>query len=75
VTFENDLDWEDRIYNEGYRDGKAELRAENERLRAPWRNVDERDWIDAFALLGDGGRGKFWRAVLAEMRSAMENKG
>jgi hypothetical protein len=52
----------------------AALYDEIERLRAPLRNVDDKDWIDIFALLGDGSRAKFWKSVLTEMRAALHAK-
>lgn len=40
-------------------------------LRHPWRAVDGQDWEYLFSKLGYGGRDKFWRAVLSEMRAAL----
>ena len=44
---------------------------ENVALRAPWRAVDAMDWEYIMSALGDGGRDRFWKAVLAEMRAAL----
>lgn len=44
---------------------------ETERLRHPWRAVDDMDWDFIMSTLGYGGRERFWRAVLTEMRDAL----
>lgn len=61
-----------------YRKGRADCEAEierltawNERLRAPWSAVDDQDWQYLASLIPDGGRGRFWKAVLGEMRAAL----
>lgn len=46
--------------------------AEIERLRDPFRAVDAQDWEFVMGALPDGGRGRFWKAVLGEMRAALE---
>jgi len=46
--------------------------AEIERLWAPFRGVDSFDWAFLMGALPDGGRGRFWKAVLQEMRAALE---
>jgi len=46
---------------------------EIERLRTPFRSVDNQDWeylLNEHAL-GDGGRDRFWKTVLREMRDAL----
>lgn len=48
--------------------------AEIERLRDPFRAVDAQDWEFVMGALPDGGRGRFWKAVLTEMRAALEEK-
>lgn len=40
-------------------------------LRNPWRAVDGQDWDYLFSVIPDGGRGRFWKAVLTEMRTAL----
>lgn len=47
------------------------LQAENERLRKPWRAVDAHDWQYIASVIPDGGRGRFWKSVLSEMRIAL----
>jgi hypothetical protein len=47
----------------------AEAQGEVERLRLPWRAVDGMDWEYIFSSIGYGGRDRFWRAVLTEMRA------
>ncbi len=50
----------------------TEAANEIERLRHPWRAVDNQDWDYLLkTALGYGGRDKFWRAVLTEMRAAL----
>lgn len=49
----------------------AEARAEVERLRHPWRAVDGMDWEYLFSTIGWGGRDRFWREVLTEMRAEL----
>ena len=48
-----------------------QARAEIERLRFPWRNVDALDWAHMDRFLPMSGHGQFWRSVLAEMRAAL----
>jgi hypothetical protein len=45
---------------------------EIERLRLPFRAADNEDWAFLMERLGDGGRGRFWKAVFTEFRAAME---
>lgn len=45
--------------------------AEIERLRHPFRNADRMDWDHLFRMLPDSGHGRFWKAVLMEMRDAL----
>ena len=52
----------------------GELVKDNERLRAPWRAVDAVDWDYVMGSLGHGGRDRFWKEVLTEMRRALEPK-
>ncbi len=40
-------------------------------LRRPWRAVDDQDWQYIASIIPDGGRGRFWKSVLAEMRAAL----
>lgn len=51
-------------------------RAESDvrRLLKPWRAVDAQDWQYLVSVIPDGGRGRFWKAVLGEMRAALENR-
>lgn len=52
--------------------GYAEFGADEiERLRRPYRAVDAEDWKYIMDALGDGGRGRFWKAVLIEVRAAL----
>ena len=41
------------------------------RLRAPYRNADDKDWDHLDDRLGHGGHGQFWRAVFREVRAAL----
>lgn len=41
------------------------------KLRRPYRAVDGEDWDFIMGILGDGGRGRFWKAVLTEVRAAL----
>jgi hypothetical protein len=42
------------------------------RLRTPFRAVDNQDWDYLLnTKLGYGGRDRFWREVLTEMRAAL----
>ena len=47
------------------------LRDEISLLRKPWRGVDDQDWQYIASVIPDGGRGRFWKQVLAEMRAAL----
>lgn len=47
------------------------LQAEMAKLRRPWRAVDAQDWQYINSVIPDGGRGRFWKQVLAEMRVAL----
>lgn len=47
---------------------------EMQALRAAFRNADELDWQHLDKLLGHSGHGKFWRAVFAEVRSALQGE-
>tara|TARA_R110000868_G_scaffold32618_1_gene118771 strand:- start:646 stop:807 length:162 start_codon:yes stop_codon:yes gene_type:complete len=40
-------------------------------LRAPFRNVDAKDWEHLFKMLPDSGHGQFWKAVMKEMQAAL----
>lgn len=44
---------------------------EIEKLRLPFRAVDAEDWAFLMERLGDGGRGRFWKSVFAELRAAL----
>ena len=48
--------------------------AELDRLRRPFRNVDDMDWEHLFNMIPDSGHGKFWKSVLAEVRTALASK-
>lgn len=50
---------------------RAKYEAEIERLRAPFRACDEEDWQYLASVIPDGGRGRFWKAVLREVRGAL----
>jgi hypothetical protein len=41
-------------------------------LRSPFRNADQKDWEWLMERLGDGGHGQFWKAVMTEMRGALD---
>lgn len=41
-------------------------------LRSPFRNADQKDWEWLMERLGDGGHGKFWKAVMTEIRGALD---
>lgn len=45
--------------------------SEIDRLRGPFRNADAKDWEHLFRMLPESGHGKFWKAVLAEMKIAL----
>jgi hypothetical protein len=49
-----------------------EAAAEIDRLRRPFRAVDAQDWQYIASIIPDGGRGRFWKSVLAEIRVALE---
>jgi hypothetical protein len=36
------------------------------------RSVDDQDWDFLLGQLGDGGRGRFWKAVVGELRAALK---
>lgn len=40
-----------------------------------FRNVDTKDVAWLIALLGDGGHGQFWKAVMREVDSALRTVG
>jgi hypothetical protein len=52
----------------------VKMHKDNERLRKPWRAVDDRDWQYIASIIPDGGRGRFWKSVLAEMRAALSSR-
>lgn len=43
-------------------------------LRHAFRNANESDWSHLFAVLPDTGRGRFWQAVMAEARTALQSQ-
>jgi sirohydrochlorin ferrochelatase len=45
--------------------------AEVERLRAAFRHADQMDWDYLYERVGDGGRGRFWKAVFNDFRAAL----
>jgi hypothetical protein len=45
--------------------------AEIERLRAAFRHADQMDWDYLYERVGDGGRGRFWKAVFNDFRAAL----
>jgi hypothetical protein len=47
---------------------------EIERLRAPFRNVDDLDWGHLLSFIPDSGHGRFWKAVFAEVRASLEQE-
>jgi hypothetical protein len=49
-------------------------RKDAERMRHPWRSVDELDWSYLLCLLGNGGRDMFWKAVFVEARAALQQR-
>ena len=42
-----------------------------EPFKAALRNADDKDWEHLFRMLPDSGHGKFWKAVMTEIRAAM----
>jgi hypothetical protein len=50
----------------------AAARQDAERVRHPWRAVDNQDWDFLFSKIGWGGRERFWRLVLEETRTALQ---
>lgn len=40
-------------------------------LRRAFRAVDDQDWQYIVSVIPDGGRGRFWKAVLGEARAAL----
>lgn len=38
------------------------------------RNADDKDWEQLFKMIPDSGHGKFWKAVMTEIRAAMMNR-
>ena len=49
----------------------AYLHAKLKSAREAYRAVDDQDWKFLLAQLGDGGWGKFWKSVFAEVRSTL----
>lgn len=47
------------------------LRDEIKKLRHPFRSVDDLDWQHLNMMLPESGHGRFWKAVLAELRVAL----
>lgn len=41
-------------------------------LRHPFRNADSKDWGHLMQMIPDSGHGKFWKAVMTEMRGALD---
>ncbi len=41
-------------------------------LAGPFRAVDDQDWDYLIGCLGDGGRGRFWKAIFAELRPLLD---
>lgn len=50
------------------------LRDEIKRLRHPYRAVDDLDWQHLAMMLPDSGHGRFWKAVMAEVRAALTSQ-
>lgn len=50
------------------------LEGEIKQLRAPFRSCDDQDWQYIASVIPDGGRGRFWKAVLGEMRAALKEE-
>jgi hypothetical protein len=63
--------WRGSMKIETEDDRVSALEAEIERLQHPWRAVDDQDWNYVLAALNDSGRGRFWKAVLRQMRTAL----
>lgn len=42
-------------------------------LRMPFACVDEQDWDYILGAIGDGGRDRFWKVVLTQMRDALKH--
>lgn len=61
-------------FSRGIATNIVEAADEIERLRDPYRAVDDEDWQFIMSKLGNGGRGRFWKAVLTEVRGALEPK-
>lgn len=47
---------------------RREAHAQLAELREAFRAVDQHDWDYLYQCLGDGGRGRFWKAVFDEFR-------
>lgn len=63
--------------NDARTDWKAALtaaQADNARFRSPFEHADGMDWDYLDSRLGQGGRDKFWRAVFAEFRAALQQE-
>lgn len=41
------------------------------KARIPFRNVDDLDWKHMLSFIPDSGHGRFWKAVFAELRTAL----
>ena len=41
-------------------------------LRLPFAACDNQDWEYILGAIGDGGRDRFWKEVLRQMRAALE---
>lgn len=40
-------------------------------MRALFRHVDDQDWEYLLSRIGDGGRDRFWKTVIADIRGAL----
>lgn len=55
-------------------DDRSDALIEITKLRYPFRNADALDWEHLFKMLPNSGHGQFWKAVLAEMKTALDDK-
>jgi hypothetical protein len=51
-----------------------EERHRREKLAHPFRSVDALDWKHLLSFIPESGHGKFWKAVFAEVRAALESQ-
>jgi hypothetical protein len=52
-----------------------QLRRDLHAIKFALRSVDDQDWDFLLGQLGDGGRGRFWKTVVNELRPALAING